>query len=56
MFSFGVVLLELITGHPSIVRGDMEAINLVKWIAPKLDSGEIDSIVDNRLQGHFNTN
>ncbi|KAL2936505.1 hypothetical protein RDABS01_034081 [Bienertia sinuspersici] len=55
VYSFRVVLLELITGHPSVIRSTAEAIHVAAWTAPKLESGDIDSIVDERLQGNFNT-
>ncbi|KAL2925025.1 hypothetical protein RDABS01_007670 [Bienertia sinuspersici] len=55
VYSFGVVLLELITGLPSIITRSGEPIHIVAWIAPKLESGDIDNIVDNRLQGNYNT-
>ncbi|KAL2936507.1 hypothetical protein RDABS01_034083 [Bienertia sinuspersici] len=55
VYSFGVVLLELITGLPSIITRSGEPIHIVAWIAPKLESGDSDNIVDNRLQGNYNT-
>ncbi|XP_021765380.1 probable LRR receptor-like serine/threonine-protein kinase At1g05700 isoform X2 [Chenopodium quinoa] len=56
VFSFGVVLLELITGQSPIVRSNGEPIHIIAWTTPKFESGDIDIIVDKRLEGHFNTN
>ncbi|KAM3683515.1 hypothetical protein ACB098_12G153300 [Castanea mollissima] len=55
VFSFGIVLLELITGQPAIVKND-EPIHLVHWVSPKLEMGDIESVVDKRLQGDFDVN
>ncbi|XP_047330932.1 proline-rich receptor-like protein kinase PERK9 [Impatiens glandulifera] len=58
MFSFGVVLLELITGRkpvdPSQPLGDE---SLVEWARPllgrALDSQELDGLVDPRLENNY---
>ena len=55
VFSFGIVLLELITGQPAIVRNE-EPIPLVHWVSPKFEMGDIESIVDKRLQVDFDVN
>ena len=55
VFSFGIVLLELITGQPAIVKND-EPIHLVHWVSPKLETGDIESVVDKRLQRDFDVN
>ncbi|KAK7859391.1 putative lrr receptor-like serine/threonine-protein kinase [Quercus suber] len=52
VFSFGIVLLELITGQLAIVKNG-EPIHLVHWVSPKLEMGDIESVVDKRLQGDF---
>ncbi|XP_021765438.1 putative leucine-rich repeat receptor-like serine/threonine-protein kinase At2g19230 [Chenopodium quinoa] len=57
VFSFGVVLLELITGQSPIVKSNnAEPIHIITWTTPKLESGDIELIVDKRLEGHFSTN
>ncbi|XP_034696054.1 putative leucine-rich repeat receptor-like serine/threonine-protein kinase At2g19230 [Vitis riparia] len=53
VYSFGIVLLELITGRPAIIPG---GIYIVVWVSPMIERGDIESIVDPRLQGDFNTN
>uniref|UniRef100_A0A2N9IJT0 Protein kinase domain-containing protein n=1 Tax=Fagus sylvatica TaxID=28930 RepID=A0A2N9IJT0_FAGSY len=55
VFSFGIVLLELITSQPAIIKGD-EPIHLVDWVSPKLEMRDIESVVDQRLQGDFDVN
>ncbi|CAL5443869.1 unnamed protein product [Camellia sinensis] len=55
--SFGVVLFELITGQPAIIKNcDNENTHLVQWVMPMLERGEISNIVDPRLQGDFDSN
>lgn len=53
VYSFGIVLLELITGQPAIKNPG--GIHIVKWVGPMIDRGDIQSIVDQRLLGDFNT-
>ncbi|KAL5755891.1 hypothetical protein ACOSQ2_020637 [Xanthoceras sorbifolium] len=55
VYSFGVVLLELITGQPAVIKGRNNS-HLVQWVYPFLDSGDIRSIIDPRLEGNFDTN
>ncbi|XP_022730781.1 probable LRR receptor-like serine/threonine-protein kinase At4g29180 isoform X2 [Durio zibethinus] len=55
VFSFGVVLLELITGQHAIIKKD-ESIHIVHWVSPLIESGDIGSIVDQRLHGEFDAN
>ncbi|KAL3535748.1 hypothetical protein ACH5RR_004209 [Cinchona calisaya] len=61
VFSFGVVLLELITGHrPVDTSHSFMDDSLVDWARPKLpgalDEGNFDSLVDRRLQNDYDTN
>ncbi|KAF3788790.1 putative LRR receptor-like serine/threonine-protein kinase [Nymphaea thermarum] len=56
VYSFGVVLLELITGHRAILTLETERMHILQWVAPKIMSGDIASIVDPRLQGQYNVN
>lgn len=55
VFSFGIVILELITGQPAIIR-DTENIHIVKWVKSIIAKGDIHKIVDPRLEGNFNVN
>lgn len=57
MYSFGVVLLELLTGRPATdkKRPIKERI-LVDWARPMLrDSHKLDRIMDPRLEGQYST-
>ncbi|XVE98169.1 hypothetical protein REPUB_Repub03eG0082600 [Reevesia pubescens] len=59
VFSFGVMLLELITGHRPVGSSYMED-SLVEWARPllsrALDDGNVDSLVDPKLQKEYNHN
>ena len=56
VFSFGVVLLEMITGRPVVVKNPdaaHENSHISQWVETMLEKGEIENIVDQRLQGDF---
>ncbi|XP_072979004.1 putative leucine-rich repeat receptor-like serine/threonine-protein kinase At2g19230 [Typha angustifolia] len=53
VYSFGVVLLEIITGEPPIQRvGD---VHIIERAQLRFGQGDIDAIVDPRLQRMYNT-
>ncbi|KAH9551921.1 hypothetical protein CY35_09G038400 [Sphagnum magellanicum] len=55
VYSYGVVLLELITGQRAIngnSQGD-ELNNLVQWATPRLQEGGIETIIDAQLEGNY---
>lgn len=52
VFSFGVVLLEIITGQPAISKTE-EKTHIVQWVGSMLPEREVNDIVDSRLQGDF---
>ncbi|RLN30717.1 putative LRR receptor-like serine/threonine-protein kinase [Panicum miliaceum] len=55
--SFGVVLLELITGQPPAVPvSDTESIHVALWVRQKLSEGDIASIADPRMRGKYDVN
>jgi serine/threonine protein kinase len=54
VFSFGVVLLELITGRPPTGTGIGD--NLVQWVHRKNSEGDIESIVDPKIQNQYDIN
>ncbi|VAI55442.1 unnamed protein product [Triticum turgidum subsp. durum] len=57
MYSFGVVLLELITGHaPVIPISDSMSIHIGEWVHESLDQGNIESIVDAKMGGDYDIN
>jgi hypothetical protein len=52
VFSFGVVLLEIITGQPAISKTE-EKIHIVQLVGSMLLERDVKDIVDPRLQGEF---
>ncbi|MCL7049202.1 hypothetical protein MKW94_001184 [Papaver nudicaule] len=57
IYSFGVVLLEILTGRRAVdkSRGPREH-NLVEWARPQLNNPrKLDSIIDPRLDGEYST-
>ena len=55
VYSFGVVLLEIITSQRMIERS-CENTHISQWVRIMFDKGDIQNIVDPRLQGNFNDN
>ncbi|XP_059456285.1 probable LRR receptor-like protein kinase At1g51890 isoform X2 [Corylus avellana] len=55
IYSFGVVLLEIITGRPAI-EGSHEKTHISQWVRFMLDNGDIKNIVDTRLCRNFSIN
>ncbi|ESQ54232.1 hypothetical protein EUTSA_v10024418mg [Eutrema salsugineum] len=53
VFSFGVVLLEMITGKPAISRSTTENVHLSDQVGSMLVNGDIRGIVDKRLGDRF---
>ncbi|TXG68781.1 hypothetical protein EZV62_003716 [Acer yangbiense] len=57
IYSFGIILFELITGQPAIKGGSGRSyIHILQWVTPEIERGDIQNVVDPRLQGKFNTN
>jgi serine/threonine protein kinase len=55
VYSFGVVLLELVTGKPAILREPVP-INIIRWTRQRLAQGNIEAVVDGRMQGDYDVN
>ncbi|ESQ30279.1 hypothetical protein EUTSA_v10011223mg [Eutrema salsugineum] len=55
VFSFGVVLLELVTNQP-VIDQKRERPHIGEWVGLMLSRGDINSIVDPKLQGDFDPN
>ena len=54
IYSFGIILLELLTGQQAVIKTPSGyADHILRWISPKLESKDIQHIVDPRLQGMF---
>jgi len=52
VYSFGVVLFELITSHSAIRRSpEGSSMHILHWETPLIERGNIQSIVDPRLNG-----
>ncbi|XP_024932879.3 proline-rich receptor-like protein kinase PERK4 [Ziziphus jujuba] len=59
VFSFGVMLLELITGRRPVDPSNAMEDSLVDWARPlltrALEDGNFEELVDPRLEGNYNT-
>ncbi|TVU20515.1 hypothetical protein EJB05_36727, partial [Eragrostis curvula] len=55
VYSFGIVLLEVITGQPPILQHP-QATHIVQWVRQRLTQGDIEDVVDKRMQGDYNVN
>ncbi|KAF6991214.1 hypothetical protein CFC21_008324 [Triticum aestivum] len=55
VYSFGIVLLEVITGHPAIQQFE-EVVHIVQWARLRLTGGNIEEVVDTRMQADYNIN
>ncbi|KAJ9692167.1 hypothetical protein PVL29_011306 [Vitis rotundifolia] len=54
VYSFGIVLLELISGRPAIIKTTEESpCDIADWVHQVTAKGDIKMIVDPRLQGEF---
>ncbi|XP_057858657.2 probable LRR receptor-like serine/threonine-protein kinase At1g06840 isoform X2 [Cryptomeria japonica] len=49
VYSYGVVLLELITGQKAIDHDRLEEFNLVEWVKIKFQEDNLESIIDRHL-------
>ncbi|XP_066340353.1 LOW QUALITY PROTEIN: putative leucine-rich repeat receptor-like serine/threonine-protein kinase At2g19230 [Miscanthus floridulus] len=57
VFSFGVVLLVLITGRPAIITvNNTERTNLAHWVQGRLSEGDIENVTDPRIKGNCDVN
>ena len=58
VFGFGVVILEIITGKPALIRGEGgegNVIHIYNWVNMLLSRGDIRSIIDPKMKD-FNIN
>ena len=56
IYSFGIILFELITGQPAIARSLGKFVHILQWVIPIVERGDVKNIVDPRLQGEVNSN
>ncbi|KAL6123577.1 hypothetical protein ACLB2K_076098 [Fragaria x ananassa] len=51
IYSFGIVLLELITGRTAIIEDvEPEPVHICRWVRPMFQRRDIESILDSRIQ------
>ncbi|XP_054783497.1 putative leucine-rich repeat receptor-like protein kinase At2g19210 isoform X2 [Prosopis cineraria] len=56
IYSFGIILLELITGKPAAKRQPDHTFSLLlQWVTIRLGSKDIQSIIDPELQGQYSS-
>ncbi|XP_054782537.1 probable LRR receptor-like serine/threonine-protein kinase MEE39 isoform X2 [Prosopis cineraria] len=55
VYSFGIILLELMTGQRAITGTSEGTRHISDWVNPKLEIGDIQAIVDPRLERKFST-
>ncbi|KAL2332310.1 hypothetical protein Fmac_019891 [Flemingia macrophylla] len=55
IYSFGVVLMEIITSKPVIAK-NQENTHISQWVSSLMARGDINAIVDSRLDGEFDSN
>ncbi|XWS18919.1 hypothetical protein CRYUN_Cryun32bG0086200 [Craigia yunnanensis] len=56
VYSFGVVLLKIVTSRPVITVSHDEVTHIGQWVSSLLAKGEIKRIVDPSLEGDFEIN
>ncbi|KAJ4797474.1 Leucine-rich repeat protein kinase family protein [Rhynchospora pubera] len=56
VYSFGVVLLQILTGQQAIIKEKRPGMQLVQWVRERLARGNIESVVDARMQGDYDIN
>ena len=54
MYSFGIVLLEMITNQP-VIDQSREKSHITQWVEFELISGDIRTIMDPNLQGDYDS-
>ncbi|XP_047061434.1 probable LRR receptor-like serine/threonine-protein kinase At2g28960 [Lolium rigidum] len=52
VYSFGIVLLEIITGQPPVIM-DPQTIHLPSWVHQKISKGSIHDVVDKMLLDQY---
>ena len=55
VFSFGVVLLEIITSKPVMMRNPEQS-HIIKWVRSTANDGNISNIVGSRMHGDYDSN
>ncbi|KAK1360239.1 putative BRASSINOSTEROID INSENSITIVE 1-associated receptor kinase 1 [Heracleum sosnowskyi] len=55
VFSFGVVLLEMITGQPAILRNE-DRTHITEWVDSTVKNGDIKQVIDPSFRGNYDVN
>ncbi|KAF7814201.1 receptor-like protein kinase [Senna tora] len=55
IYSFGIILFELITGKPAVTQASGKVSHILEWVVPLIEKGDISNIMDPRFEGNFNT-
>ncbi|KAF6991205.1 hypothetical protein CFC21_008316 [Triticum aestivum] len=55
VFSFGVVLLEIVTGKPPLLNNP-ESMSIIHWTRQRLARGNIEDVVDTRMHDDHDVN
>ncbi|KAL0554169.1 hypothetical protein IC582_008086 [Cucumis melo] len=57
VFGFGVIILEIITGKPALIRGeDKDVTHIYNWVSMLISQGDIRSIIDPLMVKDFGIN
>ncbi|KAF7848063.1 hypothetical protein BT93_L2330 [Corymbia citriodora subsp. variegata] len=58
VYGFGIILFELITSRPVIMRSQdgSTSMHILEWLIPIVERGDLQSVMDPRLQGEFDIN
>ncbi|KAL3720925.1 hypothetical protein ACJRO7_005694 [Eucalyptus globulus] len=55
VFSLGITLLELITGHPAMMMKPEGNVNILNWANSLIESKNLQKIMDPKLKGEFDS-
>ncbi|XP_074336156.1 putative LRR receptor-like protein kinase At1g51890 [Apium graveolens] len=55
VFSFGVVLVEMITGQPAILRNE-DRTRITDWVDSTIKNSDIKQVIDPRFKGKYDVN
>ncbi|CAN6471168.1 unnamed protein product [Victoria cruziana] len=56
VYSFGVVLFEIMCGHAAIFGCAGQRSHIVPWATSKIIAGDIESVIDPRIEGQYKIN
>ncbi|XP_039158951.1 senescence-induced receptor-like serine/threonine-protein kinase [Eucalyptus grandis] len=55
VFSLGIILLELITGHPAMMMKPEGNVHILNWANSLIESKHLQKIMDPKLKGEFDS-